>query len=73
MIRYFALKNSKKDLIEQALGETYQSDLLTPEQDEYSEAFREKHLIESLTVQAKDPMRQVLFYSMLNQGRKRGK
>ncbi len=73
MIRYFAPKNSKKDLIEQGFGDTYQSDLLLPEQDEYSEVFREKHLIESLTVWAKDPTRQVLFYSMLNQGRKRGK
>ena len=35
--------------------------------------FREKHLIEDLSVRAADPMHQVLFYSMLNQANKRGK
>lgn len=66
MISYFASKNSKKDLIDEAFGDTYSLDLLMPEQDEYSDSFREKHLIESLTVSAYDTGRQVLFYSMLN-------
>jgi DNA polymerase III epsilon subunit-like protein len=35
--------------------------------------FREAHLIENLSVKAADPANQVLFYTMLNQGNKRGK
>jgi len=35
--------------------------------------FTEKHLIESLSVHAACPRKPVMFYSMLNQGNKRGK
>ena len=35
--------------------------------------FTEKHLIESLQVSAADNQKPVMFYSMLNQGNKRGK
>lgn len=35
--------------------------------------FREQHLIENLSVSSADSRNQVLFYQMLNQGRKRGK
>ncbi len=35
--------------------------------------FQEKHMVESLDVQAVDPAKTVLFYNMLNQGPKRGK
>jgi hypothetical protein len=35
--------------------------------------FSERHLIENLSVKAADPNYEVIFYTMLNQGRKRGK
>ena len=35
--------------------------------------FQEKHLIESLSVPPVHPAKSVMFFSMLNQGNKRGK
>lgn len=35
--------------------------------------FQEKHLIESLSVNAMESHKPVMFFSMLNQGNKRGK
>lgn len=39
----------------------------------YPQRFTEKHLIESLNVNAVHPSKPVMFYNMLNQGNKRGK
>lgn len=49
---------------------------LGPSQSEaprYPQRFTEKHLIESLNVNAVHPSKPVMFYNMLNQGNKRGK
>jgi hypothetical protein len=38
-----------------------------------NDRFVERHIIEHLGVEAADPSKPVIFYSLLNQGRKRGK
>lgn len=43
------------------------------EMPRYPQRFTEKHLIESLNVNAVLPSKPVMFYNMLNQGNKRGK
>jgi hypothetical protein len=45
----------------------------TIDQEKIYSPFQEKHLIESLSVTASDTNMQVMFYNMLNQGKKRGK
>jgi len=41
--------------------------------NKHPQRFTEKHLIESLNVNAVHPSKPVMFYNMLNQGNKRGK
>lgn len=66
------LEQSKLNLIK--IASDYEQEPISAEEvQDMFRPFKEQHMIENLSVQAADPSRGVLFYNMLNQGRKRGK
>ena len=60
-------------IVPQAPLKTFQLSSKVPFQLSPISPFRERHIIENLSFTASDKSKLVLYYNLLNQGRKRGK